>query len=180
MPSGSRASRPGGRSSARRTGGGPSPRGAAAVSVRHLSPRQVSSLRQGDLLRRPGQPVAALDAALAADDPGLSQVAQDVLEELERHLLGLRDALALDRAAAVDCCQLDARAQCVVGLGGDPHVPNSYCGYAAMSQAASAESPNAGPAATYASSAARSARPVATSPSPPRRPLIARPAAGNA
>ena len=46
----------------------------------------------------PRKPVAALRPALAAHEPRVAQVDQDVLEELERDLLRLRDPLALDRA----------------------------------------------------------------------------------
>ena len=70
---------------------------------------------------RPRQPVAALGAALAAHEPGLAEVAEDVLEELERHFLRLRDPLALDVDAVPGGRELDARPQRVVGLGGDAH-----------------------------------------------------------
>ena len=44
-----------------------------------------------DLVRRARQPVAALGAALAAHDPGVLELAEDVLQELERDALGLRE-----------------------------------------------------------------------------------------
>src|SRR4029079_1477649 len=74
-----------------------------------------------DLRARPRQPVAALDAALAPHEPCVAKVAEDVLEELERNLLGLRDALALDVDAVLDGGELDAGSQGVVSLRGNPH-----------------------------------------------------------
>ena len=50
------------------------------------------------LVGRPGQPVAALGAAAGADDAVVLELEQDVLEELQRDVLGLGEALALDRA----------------------------------------------------------------------------------
>jgi hypothetical protein len=38
-------------------------------------------IRQCDLLRRASQPVAAVGAALTVDQPGVTQVAEDVLEK---------------------------------------------------------------------------------------------------
>ena len=52
----------------------------------------------------------------------MPQVAEDVLEELERHLLRLGDPLALDRSVGIGGGQLDAGSQCVVVFGGDAHV----------------------------------------------------------
>ena len=74
---------------------------------------------------RPREPVAAVDAALAADEAGVPQVAEDVLEELERDLLRLCDALALDRAVSRRC-ELDHRPQRVVHLRRDAH--GVHCG----------------------------------------------------
>ena len=67
------------------------------------------------------QPVAALGAALARTRPGVLQVEQDVLEELQRDLLRRGDALALDRALARGRRELGARAHGVVDLRGDSH-----------------------------------------------------------
>ena len=50
-----------------------------------------------DLGGGPVEPVAALGAAPARDDPGRPQLAEDVLEELQRDVLRGRDPLALDR-----------------------------------------------------------------------------------
>jgi hypothetical protein len=55
---------------------------------------RADDLRDGDLAGRAREPVAALDAALAADDAREAQVGEDVLEELQGDLLRLRDPLA--------------------------------------------------------------------------------------
>ena len=52
------------------------------------------------LVGGPGQPVAALGAAAGADDAGVLQLQQDVLEELQRDVLSIGEPLALDRALA--------------------------------------------------------------------------------
>ena len=51
----------------------------------------------GDLVGRPGQRVAAVGPAVARDDPGAAQLEQDVLEELLRDALGVRQPLGRDR-----------------------------------------------------------------------------------
>jgi hypothetical protein len=48
------------------------------------------------------------------------QLQEDVLEELERDVLGLRDPLALDRALTRGG-ELQHSAEGVVGLGGNAH-----------------------------------------------------------
>jgi hypothetical protein len=40
-----------------------------------------------DVVCRPGEPVAALDSTLAVHEPGVPQLEEDVLEELEGGLL---------------------------------------------------------------------------------------------
>src|SRR5204862_496029 len=70
---------------------------AETAHVRDRPLDRTHHLRHRDLLGRPREPVAALDASLAADDARVPEVAEDVLEELERNLLRLRDPLALDR-----------------------------------------------------------------------------------
>src|SRR4051794_39882895 len=74
-----------------------------------------------DLRGGPVEPVAALGAALAAHEAGVAQVAQDVLEELQRDPLRLRDGVALRRPVAVGRGELDRGADRVVDLGGDAH-----------------------------------------------------------
>ena len=84
----------------------------------------------GHLGRRLREPVAALGAALARDDPAPAQLEQDVLEEVERDLLGRGEPLALERARSIgielSCGELGGGAQGVVHLGRDPHGPILY------------------------------------------------------
>ena len=64
------------------------------------------------------------DAAQAirarGDKAGVLQLQQDVLEEVERDLLRVRDPLPLDGAVACDC-ELDRGAHGVVDLRGNTH-----------------------------------------------------------
>ena len=78
--------------------------GADAAHVRERAVDGANHVGDRDLCRRPGEPVAALCAALAADEAVVPKVAEDVLEELERDLLRLRDPLAFDRPV-VACCR---------------------------------------------------------------------------
>ena len=71
-------------------------------------------------LGRAREPVAALRPAPARDEPGVSQVGEDVLEEVRRDLLRLRDALALRRPVACRR-ELDRGPNRVVRLRRDPH-----------------------------------------------------------
>ena len=80
---------------------------------------------QGDLLGRLGEPVAAVRAALAAHEPGVAQVGEDVLEELRGDRLGGGQRVALDRPAAGGG-ELGGGAQRVVGPGGDAHGRADY------------------------------------------------------
>src|SRR6185295_3796277 len=95
------------------TGPGSSPRATSASvtdssTARRLARTATHTSRSGAAAprystsseRRPREPVAAVGAALAADETALPQVAHDVLEELERDLLRLRDPLGLDRTFA--------------------------------------------------------------------------------
>ena len=70
----------------------------------------------------PGQPVAALGAAAGADDAVVLELEQDVLEELQRDVLGLGQALALDRASSAGGGKLGSGPHRVVGLRGNSHV----------------------------------------------------------
>ena len=76
--------------------------------------------RRRHLVGRLGQPVAALGAAAGADDAVVLELEQDVLEELQRDVLGLGQALALDRAL-LGGGQLGGRPHRVVGLRGNAH-----------------------------------------------------------
>ena len=55
------------------------------------------------------KPVSALGAALALYEAGVLEIQQDVLEELDRDLLRLRKALALDRTSPAAASSAQAR-----------------------------------------------------------------------
>ena len=71
---------------------------------------------------RQGQPVPALPAALAGDQPGVLQVAEDRLEEARRDVLGGGDLVAGQRAGRRGG-QLEGGTDGVVDPGGDAHRP---------------------------------------------------------
>src|SRR5262249_18341748 len=73
-----------------------------------------------DLAGRPAEPVAALGPALAAHEPRVPEVGHDVLEELDRDRLRLRDPLAFDRRI-VRSGELPQRTDRVVRLRRDAH-----------------------------------------------------------
>jgi hypothetical protein len=75
-----------------------------------------------DRLRRAGKPVAAAGAAAGADQARVLELQQDVLQELERNLLGLGELLALDGLLVGRGRQLERSPQRVVGFGGNPHL----------------------------------------------------------
>jgi hypothetical protein len=58
---------------------------------------------------------------LAAHDPGVAEFAENVLEEVERDVLGGRDPLGLDRSTVRAGGELDRRAHRVIRLGRDAH-----------------------------------------------------------
>ena len=70
---------------------------------------RADDVREDDLVGRLRQPVAALRAAPAGDDPDVLELAEDVLEELERDLLRLGDRLALDRLSPAAASSTAAR-----------------------------------------------------------------------
>ena len=61
----------------------------------------------GDVVGRAREPIAAVHTPLASHETGVPQVAEDVLEELQRDLLRLCDALALHRRVTADDGELD-------------------------------------------------------------------------
>ena len=69
--------------------------GANAAHVRERPLDRADDVREGDLARRLREPVAALRAALARDEPGVLEVEQDLLEEPERDRLRARERLRL-------------------------------------------------------------------------------------
>ena len=58
---------------------------------------------------RHAQPVAAVGAAAAVDQAVAAQLGEDVLEELDRHGLGLGDAVALHGPVAAEASSIRAR-----------------------------------------------------------------------
>jgi hypothetical protein len=50
-----------------------------------------------NLIRRPGQLKAALDATVTAHDPGMTQLTENVLQEVQRNALRSRYSLSLYR-----------------------------------------------------------------------------------
>ena len=68
-----------------------------AADVRERAVDGANDVGQADLRGGPGEPVATLRPAPAADEPGVPEVGEDVLEEVRRDLLRLRDPLALER-----------------------------------------------------------------------------------
>ena len=54
--------------------------------------------------------------------PDVTQLAEDVLQEVERDLLGVGDPLRLDRLLVWCRGEFDRGADRVIGFGGDAHV----------------------------------------------------------
>src|SRR6476659_7563249 len=82
--------------------------------------------RKRDLLRRLGEPVAAARAPAGPHQPGVLELEQDVLEELEGNALRLGHRLALDRLVPRGR-HLDGGADGVVGFRRDPHMLTGRC-----------------------------------------------------
>jgi hypothetical protein len=76
-------------------------------------------VRDRDLVRGSRQGVPARLTAAALDDSGTAEVAQDVLEEVDRNVLRFRDLLCIDEPA--DGGELDRGTNGVVRLGGGAH-----------------------------------------------------------
>src|SRR4051812_34234621 len=95
--------------------------GALAAHRRERSLDRADDVGDRDLARRPVEPVAALGAALAADETGVAHVAEDVLEELQRDALRLGERLALRRLSGLGGGELHRRADRVVDLRRDAH-----------------------------------------------------------
>src|SRR5665811_2077562 len=72
---------------------------------------------EGDRLRRLGEPVAAVGAAGRADQSGVAQPGDQVLEVGERQLLRLCDDAQGDGGRAGLAAQLDHQAHSVLGFG---------------------------------------------------------------
>ncbi len=68
----------------------PDPAGLLAL-LPHPAVERLHDLEHGDLLRGPGERVAALDAAMALQQPVATQGREELLEELDRHPPALGD-----------------------------------------------------------------------------------------
>src|SRR5215204_4081003 len=75
--------------------------GPLAPDVREGSFDGADDGGEGDLLRGQREPVTARGATPGTNDPGALQVVQDVLHELLRDALGLRDPIPLYRAGVL-------------------------------------------------------------------------------
>ncbi len=95
--------------------GGPPRTDASGPSTARMMSATVSSVA------RLGEAEPALGAAVAAHDPGVPELAEDVLQEVERDALRVRDPLGLDRLLVSGSRQLDGCAYGVVGFGRDSH-----------------------------------------------------------
>ncbi len=80
---------------------------------------ELDDLEHGHLGGRAGEAVAALDAALGAQDAGAPERGEELLEELDRDLAAAGELGDRHRAAVALAVQLDERAQRVRGLAGD-------------------------------------------------------------
>src|SRR5215208_1018338 len=95
--------------------------GGPVLHVREWTLDRANDVGDGDVVRRAGEPVAPPCAALGPHHAGVLEIEQDVLQELERNALRLREVLALDGLAVRGGGQLEGGAHGVVGLCGDPH-----------------------------------------------------------
>ena len=96
--------------------------------VRQRPVHHPDHVGEGDLRRRPGQPVAALGAPLGVHDAASAQLQQDALQELRRDLLRPGDLLGGHRTgpgavgALGDGREFRSGAEGVVDPGGEAHV----------------------------------------------------------
>ena len=90
--------------------------GAHAAHARDRAFDGPDHIRDRDLGRVAGEPVATVGAALASDETAVPQVGEDVLEELLRDRLGSGEPLSLDLSRCHGS-ELDHRPERVVDLG---------------------------------------------------------------
>src|SRR3954452_5841465 len=95
--------------------------GRLILDVREGSLDGADHAGERDLLRRLSEPVAAAGAAASTHEAGVLQLEQDVLEELKRDVLRLRELLALDGLVAGGS-HFDGGTDGVVGFCADPHM----------------------------------------------------------
>ena len=87
---------------------------------------ELDDLEDGDLARVAGEGVAALHAALGAQDAGAAQDGEELLEELDRDVAAAGELADRDRAGAAAAGELGERADRVRRLGRDrEHVLNA-------------------------------------------------------
>ena len=106
--------------------------GRCAADAGERAVDRADHVGERDLVGGPGEPVAAVGAAPALDDPGVAQLEQDVLQEAQRDRLAGGQPLALHRGVALGRGgELHRRPQGVVGLGRDAHAAEAYAAGAA-------------------------------------------------
>jgi hypothetical protein len=99
---------------------GLAPDGSAGRGVgADLALEQLDHLEDGDLARRAGEAVAALDAALRLEDPGAAQRGEQPLEELHRDVAGAREVADRHRGGVAPARQLRERPDGVGRLARD-------------------------------------------------------------
>ena len=96
---------------------------AGVMEVDQRALHDPEDLRQGDLLRRPAKRVTSSSAAAAADQAGSLQLAEDAKQEAQGDVLDVGDVLGVDMFVSMLARELSHRAERVIGLGGNPHVP---------------------------------------------------------
>jgi hypothetical protein len=95
--------------------------GGLVVDVGQRPLDRPDNVRDADLGRSAGEPVAAAGAALGLHQPRPLQLEQDLLEELQRDPLRLGEHRPLDRGAVRARRELERRPHRVVRLRSDSH-----------------------------------------------------------
>ncbi len=80
---------------------------------------ELDDLEDGDLVGRAGEGVAALDAALGAQDAGAAQGGEELLEELHRDVAAAGELADRDGGAVARAAELGQRLERVGGFRGD-------------------------------------------------------------
>ena len=97
--------------------------GRLAVDAPQRAVDLADDLGEGDVLGRPGEPVAALCPGTPPHQPGVTQLREDGVEEPQRNLLVGGDPLGGHRTLLRAAGELDHRPHRVVRLGRDRHRP---------------------------------------------------------
>ncbi len=98
--------------------------GCGVANARKWPVDRPDDVGQGDGRCGAGELVAAAAPPTARDEPGSTQVGEEVLEVLGRDALRAGDRLAANGRAPVRGRELEERADRVVGPRGDPHAPS--------------------------------------------------------